>query len=110
MSWKEKLDDYLGQGTPVPEAYRENLLTPGVGTTGQVNRQTGGGFQIKPDGVIEMMASGSCGIRLNPETGRILLMGHEIVVSGEFRQAKELSPINEGVKELREEDERRTFL
>lgn len=110
MSWNERLGDYLDQGTPVPERHLEKLLTPGVGTTGQVNRQTGGGFQVRPDGVIEMMASGSCGIRLNPETGRVIIMGHEIITSGEVRKAKDISPQAEGVKELMDQDERRTFL
>lgn len=110
MSWTSRLDAYLDQGAPVPEDHLETLLTPGVGATGQVNRETGGGIQVRPDGVIEMMASGTCGIRMNPHTGKLILMGHEIITSGEVRQAKDQSDISAGVKELEPKDERRSFL
>lgn len=110
MNWRERLEQDLDGGVYIPEDGLEQVIGPQEGGSGLLVRETGGGVQTRPDGTIEIMAGSNCGIRFNPHTGKVVILGSEIVTSGEIRPMSPSTRRRDMLKELEKTDERRTFV
>lgn len=110
MSWRDIIEQDIEQGVFIPEDGLEQVIGPEEGGSGILSRETGGGIQTRPDGSIDIMAGPNCGIRLNPTTGRIIVLAGEIVTTAPVRKADPSSRERAIVKELEKTNERRTFI
>lgn len=109
MSWRERLERDMDGGILNPEDGMEQVLGPKEGGAGMIVRETGGGIQTKPDGTIEIMAGANCGMRFNPATGRVVILGSEIITTSSVRRMSPGEARRDMLKELEKSDERRTF-
>lgn len=110
MSWRDIIEQDIEQGVPIPEDGLEQVIGPQEGGSGILNRETGGGVQTRPDGSIDIMAGPNCGIRLNPATGKIIILAGEVVTTAPIRTADPSAAERAMTKELEKTNERRTFI
>ena len=110
MNWRDEIEADMYGGVPVPEDGLEDVIGPKEGGAGLLIRETGGGVQTNPDGSIDIMAGPNCGIRLNPGTGRIVLLAGEVVTTAPIREIDPSAAMRAMTEELERTDERRTFL
>lgn len=110
MSWRDIIEQDIEQGVPIPEDGLEQIIGPREGGSGMLIRETGGGIQTQPDGSIDIVAGPNCGIRLNPATGKIIIMAGELITTANIRTADPSTIERAMTKELEKTDERRTFV
>ncbi|MBA4293720.1 hypothetical protein C0431_12230 [bacterium] len=110
MNWRAIIEEDMEQGVSLPEDGLDEIIGPKEGGAGLLIRETGGGVQTNPDGSIDIMAGPNCGIRLNPSTGRIVIMAGELVTTAAIREANPNLVDRPMIKELEKTNERRTFV
>lgn len=110
MNWRDIIEQDIEQGVHIPEDGLQQIIGPQEGASGIMNRETGGGVQTLPDGSIDIMAGPNCGIRLNPATGRVVILAGELITTAPMRMANPSANDRIMLRELDKTNERRTFI